>query len=153
MNQFPVLLVEDDENDVEFMRYAWKKEAIPNPLHVVTDGQMAQEYLSGSGQYADRDTHPLPCFVLLDLNMPYLNGFEVLEWIRKQDQFRTLPVAVLTASSADTDARKAYALMANSYVIKPSSPDRLREFVTSARAYWMGWNYAPPCTAPLSKSL
>jgi DNA-binding response OmpR family regulator len=108
------------------------------------------EYFDGSNEYADRALYPLPCLVLLDLNLPYRHGFEVLRWVRNKSDFRTLPVLVLTSSSADSDARKAYELGANAYVIKPSSPDKLREFVSGLKHFWLEWNYTPPNIGELS---
>ena len=151
MKTEPILLVEDDDNDVTFMRYAWKKAAMPNPLYVVTDGEAAVDYLSGTGAYADRSACPFPAMVLLDLNLPGRHGFEVLKWLREQEQCRTLLVVVLTASSADSDAHRAYALGANSYVIKPSNPDKLREFLAMLKGYWGTWNYLPAGAAEKSE--
>ena len=147
----PILLVEDDENDVTFMRYAWKKTAMPNALHVVTDGQSALDYLGGNGEYADRSVHPFPGMILLDLNLPRRHGFEVLKWLREQEHCKTVPVVILTSSSADSDAHRAYTLGANSYVIKPSSPDKLREFLGMIRGYWGTWNYLPTGAAEESE--
>lgn len=144
MNTRHVLLVEDDENDITFMQHAWERVAMSASLHVVTDGVEAMSYLSGSGQYADRSIHPLPLLLLLDLNLPQRNGFEVLKWIRQHAEFRALVVVVLTASSADSDAERAYALGANSYVIKPPNLNGLREFLAALRLYWANWNYVPP---------
>jgi CheY-like chemotaxis protein len=143
MNKPTILLVEDDENDVIFMRHAWEKAAVANRLQVVPDGQKAVDYLDGSGEYADRAAYPLPCLVLLDLNLPYRHGFEVIQWIRKRPEFKTLVVIVFTASPVDVDARKAYELGANGYVIKPPSPDKLREFLSALKLFWLDWNYAP----------
>jgi CheY-like chemotaxis protein len=144
MKTAPILLVEDDDNDVLFLRSSWKKADIANALQVVTDGQKAVDYLSGLDQYVDRTAHPLPCLVLLDLNLPCKTGFEVLQWIRDHPEHGTLLVVVLTSSSAEKDAHRAYLLGANSYVVKPSSPEKLRELVNLLKLYWIGWNYAPP---------
>jgi CheY-like chemotaxis protein len=143
MSLSPILLVEDDDNDVLFMRNAAKKVALANPISVLTNGQAAIDYLSGTGDYADRSAHPLPCLVILDLNLPCRTGFEVLEWVHTQPQLRTLAIIVLTASSAASDARRAYTLGANSYVVKPSNPEQLREFLSMVQHYWLVWNYAP----------
>ena len=144
----PVLLVEDDDNDVLFLRTAWKKASVPNSLAVVTDGEKALDYLAGAGQYLDREAHPYPCLLLLDLNLPRKTGFEVLRWILDHSEHKTLPVVVLTSSSAESDAVRAYQLGANSYVIKPSNPDRLLDFINLIKSYWLGWNFAPPAHSP-----
>jgi CheY-like chemotaxis protein len=144
MKMKPVLLVEDDDNDILFFQRAWKKAEVSNPLHVVTDGQQALNYLGGVEEYADRKAYPLPCLVLLDLNLPFRTGFEVLEWIRKHPEHGTLLVMILTSSSAETDAQRSYLLGANSYVIKPSNPGKLRELVALIIQFWIAWNFAPP---------
>src|SRR5947208_935115 len=81
-NYFPVLLVEDDLNDIFLVKRAFKIAQIENPLQIVTDGQEAINYLRGDGKYADRGTHPLPKLIVMDINMPKRNGFEVLEWVK-----------------------------------------------------------------------
>jgi CheY-like chemotaxis protein len=147
MKSQPVLLVEDDDNDVLFLQSAWKRAEIPSPLKVVSDGQKAVDYLSGTHEYADRTKYPMPCLVLLDLNLPCKNGFEVLQWIRENPAMGTLLVLVLTSSTSETDAHRAYTLGANSYVIKPSNPDQLRELSSLIKLYWIDWNYTPPGVA------
>ena len=94
----PVLLVEDDDNDVLFVQRAFKHAGILNRLEVVRDGDQAVDYLSGKGEYADRDKHPLPVFVLLDLKMPRRSGLEVLEWVKEREGLRRIPIVVLTSS-------------------------------------------------------
>ena len=140
----PILLVEDDDNDVLFLKSAWKKAEMTLPLEVVSDGQKAVDYLSGADKYADRQKYPLPRLVLLDLNLPCKNGFEVLQWIREHPAVRTLLVLVLTSSTSEVDAHRAYTLGANSYVIKPSSPDQLQELTSLIKLYWIHWNHTPP---------
>ena len=138
------LLIEDDANDVLFLQSAFKKAELLNRLHVVSDGQKAVDYLSGAHGYADRKKHPLPTCLLLDLNLPHKTGFEVLEWVRRQPGFGTIVVIVLTSSNAESDARRAYVLGANSYVVKPSNPEKLSELAALIKTYWIGWNFAPP---------
>ena len=146
-----VLYAEDDPNDALFMTKAWKKVGVTHSLRVVPDGQKAVDYLAGQGEFANRSEHPLPSMLLLDLNLPCLHGFDVLRWIREQKSLRTLLVVVFSASTADRDAHRAYDLGANSYVIKPSNPDELREFVTLIDQYWLRWNFAPPDCADMDK--
>ena len=146
MNRHPVLLVDDDENDVLFLQNAWKKAAIPNALSVVTDGQRAIDYLEGLRK---AHSHPaqaaqVPCLVLLDLNLPFVTGFGVLQWIRRRPEYQALVVVILTASSAETDVRRAYLLGANSYIVKPSNPEKLRELTGLLAGYWLGWNVSAP---------
>ena len=91
--KFSVLLVEDDLNDIFLVKRAFKKARIPNPLQVVTDGQEAIHYLRGVGKYADRGTYPLPTLVVMDIKMPRMTGFEVLEWVKGEDRpLRRIPL-------------------------------------------------------------
>src|SRR5438874_11348590 len=94
----PILLVEDDKNDVFFLRYAFEAAAIPNPLKVVEDGQQAIDYFAGKGKYGNRARFPFPCLVLLDLKLPVKMGLDVLRWVNEQPSLKTLLILVLTSS-------------------------------------------------------
>src|SRR3954469_23104638 len=96
-----ILLVEDNDDDVFAMQRALRKAQITHPVHVVSDGQKAIDYLSGSGTYTDRSNYPLPSLVFLDLKLPYVGGFEVLTWLRAQPDLRHLAVVVLTSSGEE----------------------------------------------------
>lgn len=133
----PILLVEDTEDDVVFMKRALKKAEINLPLHVAMDGQEAIDYLEGKGAYQDRTQYPFPCLVLLDLKLPKRNGLEVLKWIRHDRKLHALPVIILTSSREDTDVQQAYSLGANSYKVKPSDAFELADFATAVRRYWI----------------
>ena len=139
----PLLLVEDNEDDVFFMRQALKKVGIQNPLHVVEDGQNALDYLAGRGQFADRTAHPLPFLVLLDLKLPYVPGLEVLQWIRERPELQTMLVVVLTSSREDKDIDTAYRLGVNSYLVKPPTVDKLEEMTKAIGDYWFHRNQPP----------
>src|SRR5436190_9904483 len=119
MNNPVILVVEDREDDVLITRKAFRDAFIDNPIRVVKDGEQAIAYLSGMGKYRNRSEYPIPALVLLDIKMPRINGFEVLAWIRDEEQFKTLPVLVLTSSNEIQDLRKAYALGATSFLVKP----------------------------------
>jgi len=142
-NNLPVLLVEDDENDMLFVLRAFHKSAILNPLQVVRDGDAAVAYLEGTGEYADRKRFPLPVFVLLDLKLPRRTGLEVLRWLKEQPGLRRIPVVVLTSSNKDADVDRAYELGANSYITKPVSFETLLELVKSLQLYWLVLNEHP----------
>jgi CheY-like chemotaxis protein len=129
----PVLYAEDDENDVFLMERAFEKASVVNPLQTVNDGAAAIRYLSGAGEFADREKFPAPCLVLLDLNLPRRSGLEVLQWVRQQPTLQPLPIVMLTSSIQDRDIGSAYALGANGYLVKPPSSDKLIELVTSLR--------------------
>jgi two-component system response regulator len=143
-----VLLVEDDDNDVFFFRRAMKLAGWCSPLQVVNDGRQAIDYLSGQGQFSRRDEFPVPSLVLLDLKLPYLNGLEVLKWIREHATMRQLAVVMLTSSKEDVDIEQACTLGANAYVVKPASADALQELVASIWSFWMKHNqFCPGFTA------
>ena len=118
-NQFAVLLVEDDLNDIFLVKRAFKRAEIPNPLQVVTDGAEAINYLHGEGKYADRQLYPLPRLVVMDIKMPRKTGFEVLEWIKSDCVLKRIPVVIVSSSDQTSDINKAYELGANAYMIKP----------------------------------
>jgi CheY-like chemotaxis protein len=126
----PILVAEDEESDAFMLRLACQKAGLTRPLVVVGDGREAVDYLSGSGRYADRSVHPLPALVVLDLKMPRMTGFDVLGWLAEQPTFKTLPAVVLSSSSDESDIKKARALGAREYFIKPH---RLEDLVDIAR--------------------
>lgn len=133
----PILLVEDNEDDVFFMRQALREANIRNSLHVVEDGEQAVEYLSGTGGYADRVQYPLPVVVFLDLKLPLKSGHEVLGWIRRQAKFDPLLVFVLTSSNERADISRCYSLGASSYLVKPPIVEQLTELTRAFRGYWL----------------
>lgn len=146
MMTHPVLLVEDDENDVFFMQRAFREAAILNPLNVANDGREAIDYLTGKGKYGDRKQWPLPCLVLMDLKLPYVLGLDVLKWIRSEPAFKSIIVVVLTSSRQDADVEKAYSLGANSYLVKPPDVHQLVAMVKRIKEYWIEMNQlGPPC--------
>jgi CheY-like chemotaxis protein len=116
-----VLLVEDDPGDVLLIREAFEDNKVANRLHVVSDGVEALEFMRHEGPHADA---PRPDLVLLDLNLPRKDGREVLEEVKKDAALRTIPVVVLTTSSAEEDVLRSYNLHANAYVTKPVDFDR-----------------------------
>jgi CheY-like chemotaxis protein len=156
MSLAPVLYAEDEENDAFLMQRAFLKAGVANPLQIVVDGAAAIRYLSGTDEFSDRTRHPLPCLLLLDLNLPRHSGLEVLEWTRGQPGLRGMPIVILTSSSQDRDIGSAYSLGANGYLVKPPSSERLIELVTGLRnvclvpgAQTQGWlelkgNQPPP---------
>lgn len=137
MHAKPILYAEDEEADVFFMKRAFQQAGILNPLVVVPDGQLVMDYLTGFGPYSNRDQHPSPCLVLLDLNTPIHSGFEVLKWIRSQPPMCMLPVVVVTSSGQQSDIHRAYLLGTNSYLVKPSRPDGLVQMVKAIKDFWL----------------
>lgn len=141
-----ILLVEDDPNDVLLIRRAFHKIGSETPLHVVEDGERAVSWLNGDGELADRDRHPQPDLLLLDLKLPRFSGFEVLQWLRGQPGLRRLPVIVLTGSRESSDVNRALDLGANSYLVKPVGFDALLDIVRTLDLYWLTYNERPTLT-------
>ena len=139
----PILLVEDDPDDVALIIRAFQRANLANPVKVARDGEEAVEYLSGAGPHADRTSSPLPVLILLDLKVPRRNGHEVLEWMRAQDGLRRIPVAVLTSSRERRDVDKAYDLGANAYLVKPVDFEELLRMVSSLHLFWLMLNEPP----------
>ncbi len=133
-----VLYVEDEENDALFMQLAFRHAGIEDCLRLVGDGREAIEYLSGAGAFHDQERYPVPKVVLLDLNLPVLSGFHVLEWLRSRPQYKDTPVVVFSSSSREEDQVKARELGANEFLPKPNSALRFREVVRELRQKWLG---------------
>lgn len=132
-----VLYVEDDEGDRFFMEHAFKAAGLGSALRTASDGETAIHYLSGEGDYGNRAEHPLPQLVLLDLNLPNVSGFELLEWIRRDPACRALVVIILSASPREADKSRARALGANDYWEKPNSGLLYKDMVARLRAKWL----------------
>jgi CheY-like chemotaxis protein len=132
-----VLVAEDDENDIFFLERAFRQAQVINPIFRVRDGEDAISYLRGEDNYADRDKHPLPQLLLLDLKMPRKNGFEVIGWVREQPGLKRLPIVVLTSSKEDPDINRAYELGANTYLVKPVKFEGLVDMMRALNLYWL----------------
>jgi two-component system response regulator len=115
----PILLVEDNADDIEITRGAFRKSLVANELSVVRDGEEALEYLFHEGRYAEPGEARLPDLVLLDLNLPRINGIEVLQRIRAADHLAALPVIMLTSSQREEDIIASYRFGSNTYISKP----------------------------------
>ena len=133
----PILIADDDENDLFLMRIAFTEAGVANPLFTVQDGQQAVEYLSGEGPYADRQKHPLPELFLLDLKMPLMDGFDVLAWLQKRPELRGVPVVVLSSSLMEQDRLKARGLGAADFQTKPADLWNLVKIVSGLHATWL----------------
>jgi len=133
----PVLLVEDDLGDVEITQRAFKKGRIGNPLYVVRDGEEAMEFVQHTGRYAGGAGAPRPGLILLDLNLPRLDGREVLELIKHDSNLRRIPVVVLTVSSEEADVLGCYNWGANTYIIKPVEFEKFVQAVITVGQYWL----------------
>jgi len=138
-----ILLVEDNPHDAELTIRAIRKRNILNPFHVMEDGVEALDFLFCRGAYQERDCLKLPKVILLDLKLPKLNGLEVLKAVKSDERTRTIPVVVVTSSREDPDIKTAYALGANSYVVKPVDFGAFLEAMSSLGLYWLLVNQPP----------
>ena len=138
-----ILLAEDDPNDVLLIQRAFQRSLVANPMQVVRDGEEVLAYLKGEDPFSDRERHPLPVLMLMDLKMPRKTGLEVLEWVRQQPGLKRLPIIVLTSSNQSPDINRAYELGANSYLVKPAGFDSLLELVKNLDMYWLILNEKP----------
>lgn len=136
-----ILLVEDNPDDVELTRIAFTQAKIANKLVVARDGAEALDYLFARGAHADRDPTHLPSIVLLDLNLPKVDGREVLQAIRANELTRSVPVVVLTTSVEPFDVEASYALGVNSYIQKPVDFEHFVWAVQQVGLYWLVLNH------------
>lgn len=137
-----VLWVEDDADDVLLIGRAIRKAGLIQPA-LARDGREAVAYLSGAGEFADRDAHPFPSLILLDLKLPKMSGFEVLQWIREHPEVRRIPVVMLSSSKEQADVDRAYDLGANGYLCKSVDHEDLVEALKRVRAFWVDLNLSP----------
>ncbi len=133
----PVLLVEDDADDIGITKRAFRKGKIGNPLYVVRDGEEALEYLRQTDRYTDPAAAPRPGLILLDLNMPRLDGREVLREIKGDPDLRRIPVVVLTTSGEEADVLECYDEGANTYITKPVEFEKFLQAVITIGKYWL----------------
>jgi two-component system, response regulator len=138
-----ILLVEDNPRDAELTIRAIKKRNLANPLHVVEDGAEALDFIFCRGAYAGRDVSRPPKVILLDLKLPKMSGLEVLKVIKSEERTRAVPVVVVTSSQEDPDIQAAYALGANSYVVKPVDFDAFLDAMSNLGLYWLLVNQSP----------
>ena len=138
-----ILLVKDSEDDVLFVRRALKLTGANLSHQVARDGQVAIDYMSGAGEYADRESFPLPSMVLLDLKLTRVLGLDVLKWIRARREFGNIPVIIMTDSTDRTDLERGYRLGANSFMVKPSTVDELMGLAKCLTDYWFKYSTLP----------
>ena len=132
-----ILLAEDSSDDVFFMQRALEIARIANPLAVAADGQEAVDYLEGIGPFADRQSHPFPRLLLLDIKMPRMNGFDVLAWLSAQSQISRPAVVMLSSSDLESDIEKARLLGADDYRVKPHGLNALVVLLHQLHARWL----------------
>jgi chemotaxis family two-component system response regulator Rcp1 len=139
-----ILLVEDNPADVKITQRAIRESALPVELLVVRDGQEAVDYLLREGSHAHDEGWRNPDLILLDLNLPRLNGRQVLERIRTTPALRAVPVVVLTTSNRREDVREMYAAGANTYIEKPQDFARFVQVLQTIQRYWLDTALLPP---------
>ncbi|MEO6220044.1 MAG: response regulator [Ginsengibacter sp.] len=140
-DEIEIVLVEDNPDDAELTIRALKKGNISNKLIHLKDGAEALEFLFCTGQYADRSNSIKPKIVLLDLNMPKINGIEVLRKIKSDESTKTIPVVVLTSSQEDPDVQTCYKLGVNSYIVKPVGFANFTKAISELGLYWVLQNH------------
>lgn len=128
-----ILLVEDNEGDIELTLVAFEEANIDHTLHVVNDGEQALDFMYGRGLF--QGCHP-PHVVLLDLNLPKINGKEVLKRMKSDEKLRSIPVIVLTSSYAERDILESYNLEADCYIVKPVDWQKFVETIKGLNVYW-----------------
>lgn len=138
-----ILLVEDDPNEIYLTQRAFQKANINVSLQIIDDGDSAIAYLSGAGEYADRQRFPIPKLILLDLKLPCRSGHEILAWLRQHPYLNLLPVVIFTSSREPADVNLAYELGANSYLVKPNGLKALKRVVETLSLYWLVDNEPP----------
>ena len=139
----PILVVEDDPADREMIALAFKRAGVASPVVTVEDGQEALDYLQAEGQFRERHPEDLPAVIVLDLDMPRMDGFEFLRRVKPTPALAAIPVVVLTTSEFDKDLSQSYALKANSCITKPGDLERLVEVARAVHEYWCEINRVP----------
>ena len=138
-----ILLVEDDPADAALITRAFERTGVENAIRRVKDGEEALGYLTGAGAFADRKEHPLPAVILLDLNLPRFNGYQLMIWLRMQPELKRIPVVVLSESHDTDSINRAYDAGANSYLVKPGDTEEIVRMIEMVRQYWMSLNEPP----------
>jgi two-component system response regulator len=138
-----ILFVEDNFNDAELAIRELKKHHMANNLVHMEDGEEALEFIFGTGKFEGRNITRAPKLILLDIQMPKINGIEVLQKIKSDPRTRTIPVVMLTSSKEDPDIQKSYALGANSYIVKPVDFKGFSDAIKNLGFYWLLLNQPP----------
>ena len=138
-----ILLIEDEPADAELIQRALRSGGLAHPIRVLTDGELALDYLLGRGQYADRERFPLPQLVLLDLKLPKVSGLAVLQQVKSSELVRRIPIVVLTSSTQSEDINHAYDGGANSYLVKPVRFTEFTKVAAEIKLYWTLLNTPP----------
>lgn len=129
-------MADDSEEDLFFVHRALDQSGVGSFFHGVKDGQEAVDYLAGEGAFANRQEFPFPNVLLVDLKMPGMSGFEVLEWLRSHPACKVIPTIIFSSSSMDSDIHRAYVLGANAYMVKPATSGELVDLIQLLYQFW-----------------
>ena len=132
-----VLVAEDNEDDAFLLQRAFKECGLARPVHIVQDGADAIKYLHGDPPFDDRSRHPFPDMLILDLKMPRVSGFDVLQWLNEHPDYRVIPAIVWSASADRRDVKHAFCLGAHAYLCKPGSYDAFLQLSRCLLAFWV----------------
>ena len=133
---FPILVAEDNEDEIALMEMAFKKAEFRGPIRFVRDGHAAVDYLEGRHGYGDREQFPFPKIIVSDLKMPRVSGLELLQWLRSHPKCKVIPAILLSGSGLESDIKGAYKLGANTYFQKPGSFEDLVQLLRNLKEYW-----------------
>jgi CheY-like chemotaxis protein len=145
-NHCLALYAEDDEDHAELMRRAFERAGMESELRMVPSAEEAIRYLSGTGPYGDREKFPAPLMLMTDLKMPGKSGFQLMRWVREHPEHKRMPMVVLTSSRHDPDIQRAYAVGANSFLIKPPTVQKLTALIENLKSYWLHLDEQPHAT-------
>jgi CheY-like chemotaxis protein len=133
----PVLIAEDNEDDAFLLRRALRTTGVEGPVQIVTDGEQVISYLRGEGSFADRQQFPFPGVLFLDIKMPRLGGFGVLEWVHKHPECHVIPTMMFSSSAHPDDVKRAYQSGANAYLVKPATITDLEAVLKKVWDFWL----------------
>jgi CheY-like chemotaxis protein len=150
--QCTILIVDDDENDIFFVKRAFTEINVHCTFQVLSNGQQVVDYLDGVGEYANRAIYPLPMMILMDLKMPVMDGFQLLTWLRARDGIKVIPTIVFSSSDLPQDITRAYELGANSFMTKSVTYDGLLLKLQTLSQYWLEHCKHPQVATPDSAS-
>lgn len=136
-NNKPILLVEDNPDHAELIRDALEEAGIRNRIIVAERGNIALDFIYNQGRFSDRKRFPTPNLIILDIQMPDMNGFDVLRIIKKDQVYKAIPIVILTTSNSIFDVNRSYELGANSYVTKPVDYDQFIQRIKEVGNYWI----------------
>lgn len=141
MKSIHILLVEDNNGDILLIKEAFEEAKLANKLSIAKDGEKAIQFLEKKGKYSDEDT---PDMIILDVNLPRKNGHEVLDYVKKSEKLKQIPVVMLTTSSSESDIIKSYKNHANCYITKPVDVNDFLKAVMDIEDFWISLVQLPP---------